>query len=248
MYRNRISTTGLVLVSALLCAQITYLPLATASEKFNMTISVGAPLYFADGNGFFDEIAAEIFKRLDMDYEMTWLPPQRSLVATDQGAYDGHIARTAAIESRFPNLIRVPVNIFDFEFMAFSRLPDLQISGWPSLLPYRVGMLRGWKIVEQNTLGAKSVIQVNEYDQLLTLLDKQRVDVAILDRVMGGWKLQQLGYDINIIEPAIVTKPNFIYLHKKHQELVPTITRVVKEMKRDGTYDAIYTRTLAEIR
>ena len=219
-------------------------PSATAEDRFKMSVSVGPPLYFEEQDGFFDSLTAEIFKRLKTEYELTWLPAQRSLIYTDNGTYDGHIARTAAVEARFPNLIRVPVNVFDFEFMVFARNPDLQINGWEGLVPYSVGMINGWKIVEQNTVGAKSVAKANDYGQLLSMLNRNRVDVAVLDRVMGGWKLKQLGYDISILEPAIESKPNFIYLHKKHAELVPRMAGVIEAMKQDGTFEAIYTRTL----
>lgn len=43
---------------------------------------------------------------------------------------------------------------------------------------------------------AGSVARVNDYRQLLTLLDKGRVEVAVLDRVMGGWEPRQLGFDL----------------------------------------------------
>ena len=234
-----------VLFLFLLSAQMSGGAWAAAAEKFKMTVSVGPPLYFENGAGFFSELTTEIFNRLDIEHEMIWLPPQRSLVYTNSGNYDGHIARTPAIEAKFSNLLRVPINIFDFEFMAFTKKPDLKITGWESLLPYSVGMINGWKIVEQNTAGAISVLKANDYEQLLSLLDKERVDVAVLERVMGGWQMKQLGYDILIIEPAIATEPNFIYLHKGHFELVPKIARVIEEMKLDGTFDAIYAKSLS---
>ena len=218
-----------------------------ASDKpLRMTISVGAPLYFENGRGYFDQLTKEIFERLDLEYEMVWLPAQRSLVDTNGGTYDGIIARTPAIEKKLPNLVRVPVNILDFEFMAYVKNPSIRIDGWDSLDPYAVGMINGWKIVEQNTLGARSVAKVNDYRQLLTLLEKERIDVAILDRVMGGWQLKQLGFDQVAIEPPIVKKPNYVYLHKRHAALVPRMARVIDDMIDDGTLDSIYQAAMAQ--
>ena len=51
--------------------------------------------------------------------------------------------------------------------------------------------------------------------------------------------VKQLGYDISIVEPPIVSEPNFIYLHKKHADLVAKIARVIEEMKQDGAFEAI---------
>ena len=111
-----------------------------------MSISVGPPLYFEDGSGLFNMLTEEIFSRLDIEYEMIWLPPQRSLLWTNNGIYDGHVSRTSAVKKSLPNLIRVPVNVFDFDFMVYAKDPGLVISGWDSLSPNSVDMINGWKI------------------------------------------------------------------------------------------------------
>ncbi len=211
-------------------------------QPFTITTSVGPPLYFEDGSGFFNLLTAEVFRRLDVKYEIIWLPPQRSLVYTNDGSYDGHIARTVAVEKRFPDLLRIPVDIFSFDFMVYSKNPQLSVLGWQDLLPYSVGMINGWKIVEQNLDGARAVFKVNSYDQLLAMLDKGRIDVAILDRVMGEWTLRSGGYESHIIEPPLISKPNYIYVHRRHAELVPELTRIISEIKRDGTLDRFFVK------
>ena len=217
-----------------------------ADDRFKMTVSVGAPLYFENGTGFFDLLTAEIFRRMDIEYEMVWLPPRRSLVYSNNGIYDGHIARTEAVEKDFSDLVRVPVNVLDFDFMVYTKNPDLQISDWEGLLPYSVGMISGWKIVEQNTVGAKSVVKVSNFDQLLALLDKGRIDVAILDRIMGGWTLRRGGYALGMVEPPLISKRNYIYLNRRHVDLVPEFTRIVKAIIQDGTYAKIHAEALAQ--
>jgi len=230
----------LVLSANLLNAEFTH-----ASENpFTMTTSVGAPLFFEDGSGLYNLLVEEIFKRLNIEYKLVWLPSQRSLTFTNDGVDDGNIARTRAIEKKFTNLIRVPEKVFDFEFMAYSKNPSITLSDWASLKPYVVGIINGWQIVERNVAGARLVTRANNYEQLFKLLDKGRVEVAILDRAMGSWKLKQLRLDIYPIEPAIIKQPMFIYLNKKHESLIPEIARVVAEMKQDGTFTAIYEKAL----
>lgn len=218
-----------------------------ASENpFTMTTSVGAPLYFEDGSGLYNLLVEEIFKRLNIEFKLVWLPSRRSLVFTDDGVDDGNIARTKAIEKKFSNLIRVPEKVFDFEFMAYSRDPSIILPDWKSLQPYVVGIINGWQIVERNVADAKLVTRANDYEQLFNMLDKGRVEIAILDRAMGSWKLKQLGLDIFSVEPPIIKQPMFIYLNKKHESLVPEIVRVLKDMKRDGTFTAIYEKALPD--
>ncbi len=135
-------------------------------------------------------------------------------VFTNNGTVDGIVPRAAAIEANYTNLIRVPVNVFDFDFMAFTRDPALMIDGWHSLKPYAVGMTNGWKTVEQHVADARLVLKANNYEQLLTLLEKDRVDVAILDRVMGDWVLKRLGFDLVPVEPPLDSVPKYFYVHK----------------------------------
>ena len=228
-----------LLIPVLIC--LLFLPrVPQAQEPLIASTSVGPPLYFENGNGFFNLLAAELFRRLDLDYRLDFLPAQRSLVFTNDGKTDVIIGRAAAIEKRLPNIIRVPVNILDFEYTAYTKDPDLRIDGWQSLDGYTVGIINGWKIIEQNVGSAKQVVKVNDFGQLLSLLDIGRVDVAIMDRIMGEWTFRQLGLDLNIVQPPFISQPNFVYVHKKHQDLVQDFTRVLQEIIRDGTYDALF--------
>jgi polar amino acid transport system substrate-binding protein len=224
----------------LFCTEFTL----AAGQPFVMSTSVRPPLYSNDGSGYLNLLTTEIFRRLEINYQLIHLPEQRALIFANNKTVDGTGPRTAAIEEKFPNLIRVPVNVLDFDFMAYSKNRAINISGWESLNPYSVGFINGWKIVEHNTTNAKLVTKATDYDQLFRLLEKGRIDIAILDREMGGWQLRQLGFDLHAIEPPIITKPNFLYLHKEHANLVPQITRVLVEMQQDGSMDAIRSRGL----
>jgi polar amino acid transport system substrate-binding protein len=232
----------LVLSACLLNAGFTH----ASENSFTMTASAAAPLYFEDGSGLYNLLVEEIFKRLNIEIKLVWLPAKRALTSTNDGVYDGNIARTRAVEKKFTNLIRVPEKVFDYEFMAYSKNPSITLPDWASLKPYVVGIINGWQIVERNVADARLVTRANDYEQLFKLLDKGRVEIAILDRAMGSWKLKQLGLDIYPIEPPIIKQPMFIYLNRKHESLVPEIARVVAEMKQDGTFTAIYEKALPD--
>ena len=213
-----------------------------AQEPLIASTSVGPPLYFEDGSGFFNLLTVELFRRLDLDYRLSFLPAQRSLVFTNEGTTDVIIGRAAAIEKKLPNIIRIPVNILDFEYTAYTRDPELQVDSWQSLGGYTVGIINGWKIIEQNVGSAKQVVKVNDFEQLFSLLDIGRVDVAIMDRIMAEWTFRQLGLDLHIVQPPLISQPNYVYLHKKHADLVPEFTRVLQEIKQDGTYNALFAK------
>ncbi len=75
---------------------------------------------------------------------------------------------------------------------------------------------------------------------LFTLLAKDRADVGIFGRNTGLATLKELGLnDIKALSPLIVISDLFLYIHKKHEALIPEITQVLQKMKYDGSYQRI---------
>ena len=61
------------------------------------------------------------------------------------------------LSSIYPNLIQVPEEITRFGVVIFSKKSDLVIKGWNSLKSFHVGIVTGWKILETNITGTKSL-------------------------------------------------------------------------------------------
>jgi polar amino acid transport system substrate-binding protein len=94
-------------------------------------------------------------------------------------------------------------------------------------------------------VGTKSLIKVDSTRLLFTLLQKDRIDVALNARLDGLAMTKDLRIsDIKVLEPPLATRRMFPYLHKKHQELVPKLAAALRAMKEDGTFDAIQTRVI----
>jgi len=62
---------------------------------------------------------------------------------------------------------------------------------------------------------------------------------------MGGWLLGRKGYELHGIEPPLISNANYTYLHRRHADLVPEFTRVIGEIKQDGTFDRLFARAIA---
>lgn len=192
-------------------------------------------------------VGQEAFSRLGHELQVVSVPAERSLLMADSGQSDGDGLRVMGLEAQYPNLLVVPESIMDTEFSAVVRDPAIQrIDGWEGLKPYRVGFIRGWKIVEQNTREAKSVYAAADYHSLFRMLAHDRIDVAVYTRpdVRGILETMQLA-QLRLLEPPLDTRPMVLYLHRSHQALLPELDRVLKAMKRDGRWQAIRTRVLA---
>jgi polar amino acid transport system substrate-binding protein len=114
----------------------------------------------------------------------------------------------------------------------------MKINGWKSLLPYHVAYVNGWRNCERELKNARAITVVKNEALLFTLLEKDRAQVGIFGQSTGKAVLEKRGYSrITPLVPPIVISDLFLYLHKKHQNLIPDIVNTLRGMKKDGTYD-----------
>jgi len=210
-----------------------------------LTTSMTAPLTRVDQTGFYDQILIEAFRRFEQTIQISHLPTERSITNANLGVTDGEFPRISGLESIYPNLIKVPEKIVDFDFVAFTWRPDIQLTDWESCKPYNVAIVRGWKILEANLADVKSLVKVKNQEILFTLLGNQRTDIVVYSRFEGQEMINQLELQsIRVLEPPLATREMFLYLNKKHLSLIPMLAEQLVHMKRDGTYDRIFEETL----
>lgn len=206
------------------------------------------PFTTADGNGFIDVVAREAFRRAGVQLTLVKLPAERGLINANSGIEDGEISRIAGIDSQYPNLIRVPEKLIDWEFSAFSKQGTLparleQLSRQP------IGHIRGWKIYEKQLVGAPMVVSADDASQLFKLLQLGRIDVALYERSMGISLLQrQVIKGVDALDPPLATREMFIYLHKRHADRVPKIAEALRAIKAEGLYDKLYREKVLSLR
>lgn len=198
-----------------------------------------------DQTGIGDRVVREAFKRIGVTMRIVRLPSERALFNANEGIDDGNYARIKEIGIFCPNLIQVPESLFKFEFVVFSKRLHFKPTGWESLKPYNVGIVRGWKILEANIAGTKSLTKVKDERVLFDLLNSDKVDVIVYDRMQGSVLLKELKYpDIHILKPPLVVRDMYLHLHKKHKDLVSLLTDAIRGMKKDGTYNKIVNQAL----
>jgi polar amino acid transport system substrate-binding protein len=192
------------------------------------------------GDGFLDLVAGEAFRRAGVELKLVKLPAERALLNANAGSEDGDLTRIAGIERQYPNLVRVPEKLVDWEFTAFSK--NARIAGhWEVIRAHSVGYIKGWKIYEQQMTGATQVITADDSDQLFRLLRLDRIEVALYARWMGLALIRRQDLrGVRALEPALVTREMFIYLHKRHASLVPALAAALRAIKSEGLYDRWY--------
>ncbi len=215
------------------------------AQEISLTTSMTAPLSKDDQTGFYDQVLIEAFRRIEQPVRITHLPTERSITNANLGISDGEFPRISGLDRLYPNLLKVPEKIVDFEFVAFTWKPDIQLKDWSSCEPYNVAIVRGWKILEANLANVGSLVKVKNQKLLFSLLGKYRTDIVVYSRFEGHEMIKTLGLKkIRALEPPLATREMFLYLNKKHLPLIPVIAKQLRSMKHDGTYDRILKKTL----
>ena len=179
-------------------------------------------------------ILERVYDRIGIKIRIQTFPANRALNLSNSGEFDGEVQRIDGISEDYPNLIKVPEPIFYLEACAFVKNTEIRIKGWKSLKPYRIGIPRGFKYLENNTDGMNRLV-VSSIEQLFYLLNEGRIDIVIISKNYGQAFLKaHRDMRIRQITPPIIKVPLYHYLHKKHNALVPVVEARIKKMKEEG--------------
>ena len=198
------------------------------------------PFTTHDHQGFLDAVAGEAFRRAGVKLRLVKLPAERGLINANAGTDDGDLTRIAGLDAQYPNLIRVPEKLLDYEFTAFSKNAVLPAT-WDVLRAHPIGHIRGWKIYENQLAGAPLVVTSDDASQMFRQLQLNRIDVALYERWLGLSLLKQQGIKgIYPLAPSLGKREMFIYLNKRHAALVPKLAEALRAIKAEGQYDRLY--------
>lgn len=234
------------LLAALLLLLLGLPPCARGAEALVLNTSAREPRSLPDGSGFEDKIIQEAFQRIGVPATIVYQPPERALVNANEGVIDGDCWRVSGLSARYPNLLEVPEPVDLVFIKVFTRNPAMRITSWADLKPYNVAYINGWKILEANVLGTRSLEKVKDLEMLLALLARDRTEAVLVDPVMGREEVRRMGFTgIRVLEPPLARQDMHIYLHKRHAELVPRLSEALRQMKRDGTFQRLTRAGLA---
>lgn len=221
---------------------------ARADEGAHLHIVSGhnPPLANDRHTGFNDLILREAFRRAGLKIHLRRVPTARAGPLANSGREDGCGPRIASYSEHFPDLVPIRESALTFEFVAFTTRAQLSVGDWRQLGDYTVGHLTGSVILARNSRKyAGSVTSVRSVRQLFSMLDRGRIDVAIIERWTGLHAAKQLGLkNVRMLRPALARKPMYFFLNRRHAALAPRIAAALREMKADGTYDRTMVSTL----
>jgi polar amino acid transport system substrate-binding protein len=214
-----------------------------AEETLMLNSAFSSPLVTPNHQGTLDVLYRTLGQSLGYNIQIETIPAERALINVNKNIEDGDVCRIAHLEMRYPNLIQATEPTMDFQMSAFTKLNNVKLNGMKSLAPYHVGYLTGWKILEKEVTGVKQISLFTTDKDLFWALEKNQIDVAIIEKSQGV-ALLQAGSNIRISDPPLIEQPCYLYLHTKHAALLPKFSAEIKQMKKDGRYAKIFNKAL----
>lgn len=195
-----------------------------------------------------ERVMTEAYRRIGAVMTVRRMPGERAILTANGGMQDGELIRRGGMSQTYPNLIMIPVPVVIVDFVVFAKERNFEVSGWESLIPYRVGYRRGVKTVETNLAAGTKSEAVTTLEQAFGKLRVGRTDVVVDTRLGGLVKLNQLGIrDIVVLEPPLTVSPQFHYLHVKNRQLSKPLTAVLRQMEKEGVIQDILRQVIQDL-
>jgi len=186
-------------------------------------------------------ILREAYHRIGYTVTFELLPGKRALILANSGETDGDVARIKGTESKFQNLLPVPTPIIQFKGGVFTKRVSKQINSWSDLQGLSIGIIRGIRYSELGTKGMDRTI-AHDMSHLFTLLDRNRIDVAIAVIRAGELEISENfpNSGIHLLGKPVFVAPLFHFLHKKNAQLIPLLNATFQDMSTSGILGDLY--------
>ena len=176
----------------------------------------------------------QAYQNIGLQMQLETMPLERLQLEAARGVLlDGNLAAAANLQQVIPQLIRIPVQVYQLELTAVVRTSWLKPTHWADLqmmrVTYMAGMLSVEARLQQHQIKAATVALTLE--QALQYVAKGRVDVAVLPKAEAEYVLQQMKVrQVQAVQPALELLPMYHYIHQKHQALVGPLTAQLEKL------------------
>lgn len=188
------------------------------------------------------------YRRLGYRVLFDDLPAKRALEWADSGITDGDLARIAGTEEKYPQLIPIPVPVISFQGVVFTKNVSTTIEQWSDLAGLTIGIIRGIRYAEIGTRGMEPLL-AKDMTHLFTLLDENRIDVAVAVRNAGLIEINRHfpASAIHVIGLPLYSGSLYHFVNRKNRDLVKPLAEILATMARTGELDRIHDGSLQNL-
>lgn len=188
-----------------------------------------------------EQVLTEAYNNIGLKFSVKHFPNARSLLIANSGEIDGEVSRVEGLDKEFKYLIRIPVEINYIEGNSFVLNTNIKVSNWEDLRKYSLVCVNGIQFVRQNLQQLNiNCNYVTAFSQALEMLQRGRVDIAVLPKINGVAAIKEAkATNISIIDQALIKMNLYHYLHKKNKEIIPALHSELIKMQANGRIAAI---------
>jgi polar amino acid transport system substrate-binding protein len=225
------------------------LTMHSAAEPLQVVTLEYPPLEYEEQGaikGIAVDIVKEVFARMQQPITIKLYPFARALEMIKEGKADAIFTFSKLPEREtfadYPSevLVEQTVSLFVRQDAPITYDGDVI-----SLRPYTCGVMQGAKYgpIYDEAMKTMKVEEVTDHWENVLKLAKNRLDVIIGPRLVILFTIKALGHqgDVKELYPPLETVPTYLAFSKTR--VAPGIKeqfeRILKELKRDGTYDNI---------
>ena len=237
---------GMLLIALICLARLAVWPVSADEHIFRMAASHLPGIAQPDGHGHVDLMAAEAFRRIDVNFETIFLPGKRAKAMLNQGNIDGYLTGTPSLKASAPNAIMVPEPHTTIDFVALSRNAVTRLAGWDDLTRYDAAYIRGHKYFDRHVKNSGDrLILLNDYATIRKYFlhrsaDQGGVTFVLMSRSIAHTTFGvEIGRNVFIVEPPLGSISVHFFVHKRHRDLVPRLDKALREMRLDGTNERL---------
>lgn len=183
------------------------------------------------------QILETAYQRLDINMTTLVAPSRRALLMADTGNLDGDLFRIATVAEGYPNLVRVDFPLLKGKLHAVVRNREIQqLPESRTNDPIKVAIRRG-VIIAENTATELDMepIHAESYEQVRTLLEMRRVDLAFVASIEGITPLANADWHhLHILPEPVATFTLHHYLNRRHAGLAEDLAEVLVQLEQEG--------------
>ncbi len=234
-------------LAALVIAFLASGPGLAADQTLKLAATEYPPFYGKDlkNHGFITEIIATAFERTGYQIDVKFLPWNRALEKTKDGAYDGlfTVWYREEREQWFVYSDPLPANEIGF----YKRVADeIYFANYHDLQSYRIGVVRGYVNPPGFDEAELKTIVVVDDETNFRKLAKGRIDLVLTDRLLGQYVINTVlagsGVAFEWVTPALAIETQHLVFSKQvdgYEQRSLDFNTGLAAIEADGTLAAI---------
>ncbi|WP_027830537.1 ABC transporter substrate-binding protein [Marinobacter sp. HL-58] len=219
---------------------------ASAEERRSVTVGINhAPPYRVTTDegpaGLYVDIFDEIARRINWDIRYVEAPFRRILLMMEEGTVDVMLGPLKTEERERVMAFVAPVFPPERKLFFYYR-DENRIEEYEDLYGKTIGVLEGASYFEEFDADDKLDKEpIARYENLMRMLEKDRVDVVVAPELVGKHTVNQLGSEVSISPYQIPGEHSYIAISRtspmfSHQD---EINQAFEQIRQEGTYEKL---------